>query len=110
MKKAPPLPPEPARRAAPAAGVLLNRHTGQTFRAQTVYLAGNGYENCAFEGCTIVVTNAPFVLNGCRMNNCNWRIEYDLLWGDPAHRQRLRELVQLIDGAGSVAPAPAGRT
>lgn len=32
------------------------------------------------------------------MINCNWRFEYNVLWGDPLTREGLRQVLDLIDG------------
>ena len=79
-------------------GILLTKHEGEAFRSQTVHIAGHGFQNCTFDNCTLVVSNTPFLMTGCQINNCNWRIEYDVLWGDPRSRAALRELIDLIDG------------
>ncbi len=76
----------------------LTAHENETFRSQTVYAAGNSYVNCTFDSCTFVVTNAPFRLMGCNINNCGWRIEVDVLAGDPRARANLRLLLEMIDG------------
>lgn len=93
----------------PPQGILLTKHEGEAFRSQTVYIAGHGFQNCTFDNCTLVVTNTPFLMSGCRINNCNWRIECDVLWGDPRSRAALRQLIDLIDapvqGNGAAAPA-----
>ena len=81
----------------PPQNILLTKHEGEAFRSQTVLVAGHGFQNCSFDNCTLVVSNTPFLMAGCRINNCNWRIEYDVLWGDPRSRAALRELIDLID-------------
>jgi hypothetical protein len=40
------------------------------------------------------------VLNGNKFENCNWRLEYDVLWGDPNTRSNIRQILDMIDGAG----------
>lgn len=86
------------------ANVRLTKHENATFLDQTVYVTGHAHIQCAFERCTLVFTGQPFALKGCRFRNCNWRIEHDVLWGDPATRSCVRQLLDLIDGApdGSV--------
>ncbi len=32
------------------------------------------------------------------MLNCNWRFEYNVLWGDPLTREGLRQILDLIEG------------
>ncbi len=86
------------------AQVQLTRHEKRSFTAQTVHLAGNAFVDCTFDSCTLVLSNAPFVFSGqCRVQRCNWRIEYDLLWGAPAMRLQLR---QILDSMDSVVESP----
>jgi hypothetical protein len=84
----------------------LTRHEGRTFVAQTVHLGGHAYVQCMFDGCTIVVTNAPFMVHGVQFRRCNWRIEVDVLWGSPESRSNLRRLLDLIDGAPDATGLP----
>jgi hypothetical protein len=77
----------------------LTPHADEEFVSQTIYLSGHAYLRCRFERCTFVVTNVPFVLAENRIVGCNWRIEYDVLWGDPGTRSNLRRLLDAIDGA-----------
>jgi hypothetical protein len=77
----------------------LTRHEDEEFVSQTIYLSGHAYLRCRFDRCTFVVTNVPFVLAGNHIIGCNWRIEYDILWGDPTTRSNLRRLLDAIDGA-----------
>ncbi len=86
------------------AGLRLTQSQNETFRSQTIHPAGHGYENCTFDGCTFVVTNAPFSMTGCNLRNCNWRIEIDVLAGDPQATRNLRLLLQIIE-----APARGNR-
>lgn len=91
--------------AQQAAQVQLTRHEKRSFVAQTVHLAGNAFVDCTFDSCTLILSNAPFVFHGqCRVQRCNWRIEYDLLWGAPAMRAQLR---QILDSMDSVVDPPA---
>jgi hypothetical protein len=81
------------------AGIKLVRHQNEKFRSQTIHVAGNGYVNCTFESCTFVVTNAPFhMLESSISRNCNWRIEIDLLAGDPLATHNIHLLLQIIEG------------
>lgn len=79
--------------------VHLTPHQDETFVAQTVFLSGHAYTRCKFDRCTLVVTNTPFVLSQNRISGCNWRIECDILWGDPGTRSNIRRLLDVIDGA-----------
>ncbi len=98
----------PAPSAAQASQVQLTRHDKRTFVAQTIHLAGNAFVDCSFDSCTLVLTNAPFIFSGqCRVQRCNWRIEYDLLWGAPAMRAQLRQVLDSMDQAVEQSP-PTG--
>jgi hypothetical protein len=77
----------------------LTPHQDEEFVSQTVYLSGHAFIRCKFERCTFIVTNTPFVLSQNRITGCNWRIECDILWGDPSSRSNLRRLLDVIDGA-----------
>jgi hypothetical protein len=92
------------------AGIRLTQSQNETFRSQTIHAAGHGYVKCTFDGCTFVVTNAPFSMTECSLRNCNWRIEIDVLAGDPRATQNLRLLLQIIEGPGrGNRQAPAAR-
>lgn len=78
--------------------IPLTSHQKKTFQSQTVVLSGHGFIKCVFKDCTVMVTNSPFVLKGCHFHNCNWRFEYDVLWGNPAHTRLLKQLLNLIEG------------
>ncbi|MSR29670.1 MAG: hypothetical protein EXS03_08885 [Phycisphaerales bacterium] len=101
----------PAKReGAPAAGaqtgqVQLTRHEKRTFVAQTVHLAGNAFVDCTFDGCTLVLTNAPFVFSGqCKVQRCNWRVEFDVLWGVPGTRAQLRQILDSMEAPSEPPP------
>ena len=77
----------------------LTRFENRTFTGQTVFLGGSAFLNCTFDGCTMILTNTPWVSQGCKFARCNWRVEYDILWGAPESRSHLRRVLDLIDGA-----------
>ena len=81
----------------------------EEFVSQSIYLSGHAYLRCKFERCTFVVTNVPFVLAENRIAGCNWRIEYDVLCGDPNTRSNLRRLLDAIDGAMDELGTPRQR-
>src|SRR5262245_61322354 len=85
----------------------LTRFENRNFVGQTIHLAGNAYLNCSFDGCTLVFTGTPWVSQGCKFVRCNWRVEYDILWGAPESRSSLRRLLDLIDGAPDAASPSA---
>ncbi|MBX3355260.1 MAG: hypothetical protein KF724_06145 [Phycisphaeraceae bacterium] len=93
-------PPPPGQQPNPQQPQLaLTRHEKRTFTAQTVHLAGNAFVDCVFDGCTLVLTNAPWFSQNTQFRRCNWRIDYDVLWGAPESRSNLRRVLDLIDGA-----------
>lgn len=79
--------------------IQFSKFDNVKFEAQTVHMAGKAFIGCTFDRCTLIVSNVPFMCQGCHMIGCNWRIEYDVLWGDPHTRSNLRKLLDLIDGA-----------
>ena len=94
--------PKPQGGGAPAQGqgaqLQLTRHEKRTFVAQTVQLGGNAFVDCTFDGCTLVLTNTPFVFSGqCRLQRCNWRIEFDVLWGAPSTRLQLKQILDSME-------------
>ena len=101
----PPPPPSPA----PRPQIQLTKHDGVTFTGGTVHTVGHGFFNCRFVGCTLVCSNGPRRFERCTFERCNWRIEYDVLWGDPNSRSALRQLLDLVDGAADMqGPGAAG--
>jgi hypothetical protein len=92
----PPIPPQ------------LTRHEEEEFTSATIHLSGHAFIRCRFDRCTFVVTNVPFVLAANHIISCNWRIEYDILWGDPNTRSNLRRLLDAIDGAMDEIGIPPG--
>ncbi len=81
------------------AKTMLTKHEDMSFEDQFIYLRGHAYINCKFRRCTLFFMGPPSLLRGCVFKSCNWRIEYDVLWGDPDTRSALRQLIDLIDGA-----------
>ena len=78
--------------------IQLTRHENEGYESQTLMVSGHGFVGCSFSKCTLIVTNTHFMLKNCKFKNCNWRLEYDLLWGDKGSCDRLRQLLDLIDG------------
>lgn len=103
----PPATPAGAAGAAnPAGQIQLTRHEKRSFVGQTLHLAGNAFVDCSFDSCTLVLTNSPFVFSGqCRVQRCNWRIEYDILWGAPSMRLQLRQILDSMDSPTEAPPA-----
>lgn len=80
--------------------IQLTKHENETFTSETVFVSGHAFINCTFINCTLIVTNTPVVFDNNRFENCNWRVEWDILWGDPGTRVGLRTLLDAIDGGG----------
>ena len=70
------------------ADIQLTKHENMTFSDQALYLSGHAYLGCTFERCTLFVTNTPFYIEDCSFTSCNWRLEYDLLWGTKTRAER----------------------
>jgi len=88
-----------------AAQIQLTRHEKRNFVGQTVHLAGNAFIDCTFDSCTLVLTGSPFVFHGqCRLQRCNWRIEFDILWGAPATRMQLRSIIDQMEAVAEQPP------
>lgn len=82
--------------------IQLTKHEDKRFAARTIYAGGHGFIRCKFEQCTIIYPNTPSAFDGCSFENCNWRFEYDVLWGDPGTATRLRTMVNLVCGDAGV--------
>jgi hypothetical protein len=85
--------------AEPRNGVPLIVHEGEKFASVVIALTGHFYHNCEFDRCTMLLTGPAYRMEGCRLTACNFRIEYDVLAGDPGTRSALRQILDLIDGA-----------
>ena len=77
--------------------VSLIKHENETFTSQTIDLGGHAFINCTFEKCTAIYSNLPTIINGCSFNNCNWKINYDLLMGDERALNTLKRLFDFLD-------------
>lgn len=80
-------------------GTPLVMHEGERFSSQVVSLTGHWYRGCEFDRCTMLLTGPQYRMEGCRLMACNFRVEYDVLAGDPFTRSQLRQILDLIDGA-----------
>jgi hypothetical protein len=84
-------------------------HENTKFSSPAIHLAGNAFKHCIFDRCTLVMTNAPAHFEGCQFTACNWRIEFDVLHGDPNTAQTLKNLLAMISNpANGAAPNPEG--
>ena len=81
--------------------VALPVHENVTFTGQVVRLAGFAYSKCTFDRCTLVVSNLPMGLKECKIQNCHFRFEYDILAGDRAATKNLKNIINLIDSSQS---------
>jgi len=98
--------PQQAAQQQQQAPIQLTRHEKRNFVGQTVHLAGSAFIDCTFDSCTLVLTGSPFVFQGqCRVQRCNWRIEYDILWGAPATRMQLRAILDQMEAVVEQPPA-----
>jgi hypothetical protein len=51
-------------------------HQGNTFTNARIELDGQTFENCTFDGCTIVFSGrGPYNLRGCGFNNCQFALD-----------------------------------
>lgn len=83
--------------------IQITKHENEKFHSQTVFLSGHGYINCEFKDCTLVLTNSQTHLEGCEFLNCNWRIEYDVLWGDRRTLENLLKILKALQGSSTLA-------
>lgn len=89
---------EPA--TAPAAPrQLLTKHENETFENQTVYLSGQAFIHCKFNGCTVVVRESPYHLDGCTFERCNWHVDWLVLWGDEKAIREFKALATMLEAA-----------
>ncbi len=86
--------------------MTLTHMENAAFENATVTMSGYIFRGCSFTRCTLLVRDLPFMLESCRFDQCNWRLECDLLWGEPAMRSRLRQILDLIDGAADAMGPP----
>ena len=77
--------------------MLLTKHESETFENETVYVRGQAFVKCSFVGCTLVLRETVYHLDGCTFDRCNWHVDCLLLWGSEAGVEPLRELVRLIE-------------
>ena len=90
--------------------MLLTKHEGQEFRNQTIYISGQAFIRCQFIGCTLVLRETVYHLEGCTFERCNWHVDWVLLWGSPESLREIKALVTMIEQAqqqsqGAATPA-----
>ena len=89
--------------------MLLTKHEGETFSNQTVYISGQAFIRCTFVGCTLVLRETVYHLEGCTFERCNWHVDWVLMWGSPESIREIKALVNLIEQAQqSQLPDSAG--
>jgi hypothetical protein len=79
--------------------MLLTKHEGVTFQNQTVYISGQAFVRCNFIGCTLVLRETVYYLEGCTFERCNWHVDWVLMWGSPESIKEIKALVGLIEQA-----------
>src|SRR5678815_5078800 len=98
-----PLTPRPKRVASPSPNqgppMLLTKHEGESFRNQTIYISGQAFIRCQFVGCTLVLRETVYHLEGCTFERCNWHVDWVLLWGSPESLREIKALVTMIEQA-----------
>ena len=77
--------------------MLLTKHEGETFTNQTVYISGQAFVRCKFIGCTLVLRQEPYHLEGCVFDRCNWHVDRILIWGNPETLSEFKALISLIE-------------
>ena len=77
--------------------MLLTKHENETFRHETVYISGQAFVRCTFIGCTLVLRETVYHLDGCTFDRCNWHVDTLLLWGSEQGVKALRELISLVE-------------
>ena len=45
------------------------------FSAEDLSLDNMRFVNCKFHGCHLLYSGGPFVMDNCRLKNCQWRIQ-----------------------------------
>jgi hypothetical protein len=79
--------------------MLLTKHEGESFRNQTVYISGQAFVRCTFTGCTLILRETVYHLEGCTFERCNWHVDWVLMWGSPESLRDIKALVNMIEQA-----------
>lgn len=85
----------------------LTKHEGETLSNKTVYISGQAFIRCTFVGCTLVLRETVYHLEGCTFERCNWHVDWLLLWDSPEPLRELRALVTMIEKAQEQNGNPA---
>src|SRR5436190_9444066 len=79
--------------------MLLTKHEGENFRNVTVYISGQAFIRCSFVGCTLILRETVYHLEGCSFERCNWHVDWVLMWGSPESLREIKALVNMIEQA-----------
>ena len=79
--------------------MLLTKHEGESFHNQTIYISGQAFIRCTFVGCTLVLREAIYHMEGCSFERCNWHIDRVLMWGNEEAIKELRTLTTMMESA-----------
>jgi hypothetical protein len=88
--------------------MLLTKHEGETFTNQTVYISGQAFVRCTFVGCTLVLRESVYYMEGCSFDRCNWHLDCILPWGSPEALAAVQVVINLVrQGQDALAAAQA---
>jgi hypothetical protein len=79
--------------------MLLTKHEGESFHNQTIYISGQAFIRCTFVGCTLVLREAIYHMEGCSFERCNWHIDRVLMWGNADSIREIKTLVTMVEQA-----------
>ena len=79
--------------------MMMTKHEGETFQNQTVYISGQAFIRCTFIGCTLILRETVYYLDGCSFERCNWHVDWVLMWGSPESLREIKVLVEMIEKA-----------
>jgi hypothetical protein len=79
--------------------MFLTKHESQTFANQTIYISGQAFINCTFTGCTLVLRESIYHMEGCTFERCNWHIDRVLMWGNLDSIREVKSLVTMVEQA-----------
>lgn len=77
--------------------MILTKHENVTFTNQTVYVSGQAFIKCTFVGCTLVLRENVYHLDGCRFDRCNWHIDRTVMWGSAESLRDIKSLVEMLE-------------
>ena len=79
--------------------MLLTKHEGESFHNQTIYISGQAFIRCPFVGCTLILREAIYHMEGCSFERCNWHIDRVLMWGNADSIREIKTLVTMVEQA-----------